>query len=239
MSYTVVIYSGKFSTLHMTLLFVNSILFVGPDPCSWMTSGRVWEHSLKCQLSRVVDLHFSDLRFPNSDVSQTDMTVVNVFSLAADRRTGHCSFSVLQTRPSASLKNGLFVFNATLNLSQYNCSDAWISPFDSAQGSFQNVSVIGNISVINAGTTSLKLSSFFGSLLRYDATRSNSQNPADPLFNLSSSLQYFVNGNAILADNQSVAGQNVRLISDFDSMSAGISKINIPSYGKTLQDLVS
>lgn len=75
-----------------------------------------------------------------------DLSVVNVFSLYEDTKTSDCAYSMTFLKSNGMVKNGLFVFNVTLNVSQ--CSELWIAPFDSVYGNLSNISIIGNINIV-------------------------------------------------------------------------------------------
>ena len=101
-----------------------------------MVDSRVWNHTLDCELNSSIDLSLN----PNNNASYSstgvDLSVVTVFNLYKDEAGDSCIYSLLKTASNAVIKNGLFVFNVSLDLSQENCSDLWISPFDSAYGQF-------------------------------------------------------------------------------------------------------
>ena len=71
---------------------------------------------------------------------------------------------------NGKIMNGYFVLNVTLDMKNQSCSTLQISVFDSFSGSMSNVSIIGNITVINLdltlfdATMPIMLSRFFGSV---------------------------------------------------------------------------
>ena len=79
-----------------------------------------------------------------------DSSVVNILEISP-RAQVSCTYTVMDTEPAGVIKNGVFVVNATVDVSPSTiCSTVQIALFDSVYGSFQNVSVLGNISVVNA-----------------------------------------------------------------------------------------
>ena len=114
----------------------------------------------------------------------------------------------------------------------------------------RNVSVIGNISIINLDESKynasipIRLSNFFGNLFATGVDRYVNQilsgNPTDPYVycNLTSSLVYSINGVKITADNQTVTNNGttltVRLVSEFDSTQDGLNSTQIAGYQLTI-----
>ena len=106
----------------------------------------------------------------------------------------------------------------------------------------QNVTVVGFVNVTNFNQNGLmnssanvKLSRFFGSLNFTNNSAGGNRSIGGPMLsNLSSSLTYYVNGQQITADNQTVQANSktftVRLVSEFEST---LPSVNATAY--TLQ----
>jgi len=120
------------------------------------------------------------------------------------------------------------VFNVTLDLTYSLCSEIWIAPFDDIRGGFANVSIVGNITLKNIQTTNLTttapqiyLSKFVGNMMWSPASGNRTLN-GSTLNNVSSSLNYIVNGTLITVDNQTVLYNSttlrIRYLNEFDSI---------------------
>jgi hypothetical protein len=149
----------------------------------------------------------------------------------------------------------LFVFNVSLDAT--NCTELWISPFDSIYGSLSNVSVMGFINVTNVIAANyntsipIRLSTMFGNIFFTGANRvvgytGNSTGGQPYLNNINSSLIYSINGTAITVDNQTISGLTVRLVSEFDSTLEGLNasqiaayKLTIPTYTPTITSMLA
>ena len=182
---------------------------------------RVWLLQSDCAMNESLDLSLS----PSS---QIDLSVVNVFSLYREPVVPSCVFSAVKSDSGFSLQNGLIIFNVSIDLSGAACSEVYISPFDSFNGSLSNVTLTGQIQITNMQTAPsvIKVSSFFGNLLLQGNSAGGQRYVGGPnLKNISSSLYYVINGVNITKDNLNVTvnGTNVtvRLVNEYESSSTG------------------
>ena len=75
-----------------------------------------------------------------------------------DRMSGLCSFDIIDVGNAGVIQNGYFVINTTLNMAGYHCVSLSVSAFDSVEGKFNNVSLIGNVSIDNLDLTNFDTS---------------------------------------------------------------------------------
>ena len=175
------------------LQMIFSILFTiqvnQKDHAGWAIASRIWECQQQCVLNESVDLSL----LQNGTRPSFDVSVVNVFKM----QQSMCSFDVMNSLPASSISNGVFILNATVDMSLFpNCKTLQISVFDQANGLFNNLSVTGFVNVTNLNASKLSsaplLSNFFGRLQAWGDNRNLSL--SQQLANLSSSLQIRING---------------------------------------------
>ncbi|CAL6021544.1 Conserved_hypothetical protein [Hexamita inflata] len=126
----------------------------------------------------------------------------------------------------------------------------FVSLFDQVQGSVQNVNVSGRIDIINLNpsvTTNIILSRMFGNVLVPLNLRSGNQS----LFqSVSSNIQYYINGNLITQDNQTISGligASIRYVNSFEEAKTEVElgdnpslyEMNVTTLSGTLQTMVS
>lgn len=171
--------------------------------CGWSMYSRVWYHSSDCVINDTWDAQ----ELPSGVTSGVDLSVINVNNMFTNNITDVCVFQVARVGSSGSISNALFVFNVTLDLSRSMCSEIWVAPFDDVRGAFKNVSIVGNISLINIQTPNLTtsgpqifLSRFAGNMIWNPSTGNRTVN-GTALYNISTALNYIVNGTLVTADN--------------------------------------
>ena len=149
-----------------------------------MAQSRVWERGLDCVLNESIDLNLGPLRSQPGNIS---LSVVNVLRLYEKTLSEQCSFSLSELASAGSISNGLFVVNATVDASR--CSSLEVSLFDSVFGSVKNVTVVGNVSILNLNLSAYNIASpvKLSRMLGYVATNRTVSSTAS-FFNLSSSL---------------------------------------------------
>ena len=116
------------------------LLAVQLDFCSWMLESNIMDTGIECPISTPVDFKEKSKQFG------VEMSVVNVNALFNEQ---DCSYILAELPKGGSVSNALFIFNVTLDLKNKKCDRIYVSPFSQVQGYFRNVSIIGNISLIN------------------------------------------------------------------------------------------
>ncbi|CAL6083268.1 Conserved_hypothetical protein [Hexamita inflata] len=184
--------------------------------CTWMTSGRIWRPTVWCSLDSKIDLaewNNPGLKISNyTNSSSLDLTVVNVPMLSIRHPGEYISlYSLIDLEVDSSISNAFFAVNVTIDMSapenKYT-KELIVSIFESVIGSLYNVTVVGEIRIVNLDynvMSRIELSRMLGTtgvdeiaLRDVDAIGGNFQN-------ISSSLKYFINGQEINFDNQTVA----------------------------------
>lgn len=180
--------------------------------CTWMTSGRIWRPTVWCSLDSKIDLaewNNPGLKISNyTNSSSLDLTVVNVPMLSIRHPGEYISlYSLIDLEVDSSISNAFFAVNVTIDMSapenKYT-KELIVSIFESVIGSLYNVTVVGEIRIINLDynvMSRIELSRMLGTtgvdeiaLRDVDAINGNFQN-------ISSSLKYFINGQEINFDN--------------------------------------
>ena len=75
---------------------------------------------------------------------------------------GYCAFSAADISSSGSVSNAVFVVNATIDAA--NCNQLSVSLFGGVFGPVSNVSILGNVSIVNANAATSLLSNAFGNV---------------------------------------------------------------------------
>ncbi|CAL6029204.1 Conserved_hypothetical protein [Hexamita inflata] len=220
------------------------------DYCDWIENSRVWNVSRMCNKNSQLQLSWWFNHQLQQEGSQDiNMEVVNVLGLGQNTSV----FSLLNLKLGSSLKNAHFIVACTIDMAQPQNSvlqKLFISLFDQVFGNVQNVFVSGRIDIVNlnpAVTNSLVLSRMFGNVLVPLSQRSGGQSI---FINVSSNLQYFLNGVEITTDNQTVsglAGVSIRYINSFEeamtaielgqSPSLYLMNVGVPTY--SIQQMVA
>ncbi|CAL5993525.1 Conserved_hypothetical protein [Hexamita inflata] len=220
------------------------------DYCDWIENSRVWNVSRICNKNSQLQLsRWFNHQSQQEGSQEINMEVVNVLGLGQNTSV----FSLLNLQSGSSLKNGHFIVACTIDMVQPQTSalqKLFVSLFDQVYGGVQNVSVSGRIDIVNlnpAVTNSLVLSRMLGNVLVPLSQRSGGQSI---FINVSSNLQYFVNGVEITTDNQTVsglAGVSIRYVNSFEeaktavelgqSPSLYIVNVGIPTY--SIQQMVA
>jgi len=155
------------------------------------------------------------------------LSVINVNNLYTNNLTDVCVFQIARMGSGGYLKNAVIVMNVTLDLTYSACSEIWVNPFDDVRGGFSNVSIVGNISLTNIQTPNLTtvgpqiyLSRFAGNVIWTPASGNRTLN-STAFYNVTTALNYIVNGTLITADNQTISYNSttlsIRYLNEFDS----------------------
>ncbi|CAL6096010.1 Conserved_hypothetical protein [Hexamita inflata] len=220
------------------------------DYCDWIENSRVWNVSRICNKNSQLQLsRWFNHQSQQEGSRDINMEVVNILGLGQNTSV----FSLLNLLSGSSLKNAHFIVAYTIDMAQPQNSalqNLFISLFDQVYGSVQNVFVSGRIDIVNlnpAVTNSLVLSRMFGNVLVPLSQRTGMQSI---FINVSSNLQYFVNGVEITADNQTVsglAGVSIRHVNSFEEaktaaqlgqiLSLYIMNVSVPTY--SIQQMVA
>ncbi|CAL6015057.1 Conserved_hypothetical protein [Hexamita inflata] len=220
------------------------------DYCDWVENSRVWNVSRICNKHSQLRLNRWFNQQSQQEGSQDiNMEVVNVLGLGQNGSV----FSLLNLQSGSFLNNAHFILACTMDMVQPQNSvlqKLFVSLFDQVYGSVRNVFVSGRIDIVNLNpmvTNSLVLSRMFGNVLVPLSQRTGGQSI---FINVSSNLQYFVNGVEITADNQTVsglAGVSIRYVNSFEeamtavelgqSPSLYIMNVGVPTY--SIQQMVA
>ena len=111
----------NFSKMIFVILSLSS---KSMSPCDWLGNIRVWMPDASCKITEPIN-------FYNSAISDVNTSIINILRLP-DYIPGLCQFSAVSVSPSAKLMNGVFVVNATIDLSEaedYCSGDIYVSIF--------------------------------------------------------------------------------------------------------------
>ncbi|CAL6023740.1 Conserved_hypothetical protein [Hexamita inflata] len=217
------------------------------DYCSWFISSRIWNPNKICNINSQVQLSKWTNYQSNTSGNNINMGVVNVLKLAQNNNI----FTILNV--SSQLKQAHFIISHTIDMAVTQNAlfqQIFVSLFDQVQGSVQNVNVSGRIDIINLNpsvTTNIVISRMFGNVLVPLNLRSGNQS----LFqNVSSNIQYYINGNLITQDNQTISGligASIRYINSFEEAKTEVElgdnpslyEMNVATLSGTLSTMVS
>ncbi|CAL5972304.1 Conserved_hypothetical protein [Hexamita inflata] len=168
--------------------------------CDWMTYGRIWDAKKKCIIQQSINLSATYINDVQSDVQQ-DFSPVNVLNLFNDSN----NYYVAQLCNTSFLKNGLFIINSTIDLTNVNQQYVNISLFDQVNGSLSNISITGTIKIIGYDPSkipNLVLSKIFGTVLVPQSKI------LQQFTKISSNVKFYVNGVLITQNSSEITLPN-------------------------------
>ncbi|CAL6049633.1 Conserved_hypothetical protein [Hexamita inflata] len=179
------------------IYFLQYTLLDTFQDCGWMIQGRLWQPTTPCILTDAVDLNewknFGVNKLGNSQI--LDLSVVNVKGLAIQNYKNSATYNLAMLSQGSSVSNAVFVVNATIDCAEINPKHKYLSVslFDSVFGAIRNVSVIGEVHLLNFNPdkfTQVRLSTFFGNIGLQDDERVYNGSMVSGVF---SSLKFIVN----------------------------------------------
>ncbi|CAL6000315.1 Conserved_hypothetical protein [Hexamita inflata] len=197
-------------------ILIKFTLQVIKKKCDSMTQGRIWRPINNCYLNSEIDLaewNNPGLRISNyTNQSSLDLTVVNVPMLSVlYSQPDTSNYSLIDLEAGSVIKNALFAINVTIDMSapenKYT-QKLDVSIFNQIYGKLYNVTVVGEIRINNLDYNVMKaiqLSRMLGYTYIDDLALREVDAPDGNFQNISSSLKYFINGQEINFDNQTIA----------------------------------
>ncbi|CAL6026053.1 Cysteine-rich_membrane protein 2 [Hexamita inflata] len=209
--------------------------------CDWVFTSRIWDPQEMCDIPATIDF----LQWTNYQTQLAgtgiNMGVVNVVNLVQINTL----FQAFNIPAAKVLKNGLLVVNVTIDMSSpanANLNAIKVCLFDQVLGSLNNISVTGFVNITNfdkTKTTSVVLSKLFGNVLLTGADRVVG---GSFFTNVSSNLQFFINNNEVVQDNQTftgLEGVSIRYVQSFEEVTSSSFAVGLLPYGATVSGMLA
>ncbi|CAL6060069.1 Growth_factor receptor cysteine-rich domain superfamily [Hexamita inflata] len=182
------------------ILILQQILADVLDDCGFMTQGRIWQPTSPCFVETDIDFsHWTNQGMDiNGTTSEMDTSVINALKLG---EFNQLSDSFMRKRYSLAhvgldiiIKNALIVVNFSIDIQNDQFEqNLHISIFDSVYGGVENVTVVGQVDLVNFDVnkyTDVTLSTFFGNVALDGPNRTYNGNLINEVY---SSLKYIIN----------------------------------------------